>query len=506
MSENQTPSEQPIEESAATEKEKESNLEQDQSVTPETVKWHEWREPSPAQPDAPKASKPQKPRKTVSLSTFICSAVALCLAAVMITYAVCSGFSLRKDDSNLPSGGLSNLDSSDIDDALALFAAIFESYSISDVSVDKQAIFDAALKEYVAQTGDVYARYYTAEEFEALKKESAGETQGIGINIIQSVATVEGAEIDVIKVVNIMKNSPALNAGVRAGDLIVFVGIGENRQSVDALGYDVAVKQMQGEAGTVATFTVYRPNGSDGYEVKEFSITREAFTSDSVMYHKCAVSGYENVGIIKIVEFDLTTPEQFCDAVDSLKEAGCTRFVFDVRHNPGGDLKSIEAVLSYFLNKGDTIIRTKDKSGKEEISKVKTVKYMGEYAGCSVSQSDIGKYRDLNAVVLCNENTASAAELFTATFRDYNLATIVGTKTYGKGSMQSILSLESFGCPGALKLTTKMYYPPIGDSYEGVGIKPDVTVELSEEAAKINVYDIADSQDNQLVEALKHFR
>ena len=445
----------------------------------------------------------EKKEKKISLTAFITSAIALVLASVMLTYTVCTSFYRRKlADEQLT---VSNVGSS-VDDSLALFAAIFDAYSIGDVDVDYQQVLDAALKEYIRQTGDSHAFYYTADEFLELQKSSVGESQGIGINIIQSKMTFDGTEYSVIKVVNVMKNSPAAAAGVQTGDLIVYVGVGQDRQAVHTLGYELSVKQLQGVKGTVASFTVYRPNG-ENYDVKEFSIERSEFTSWSVDSHVCTVEGYGDVGIVKIMQFDLTTPTQFCEAVDGLLEKGCKKIVFDVRHNPGGDLKSIEAVLSYFLNKDDVIIRTRDKSGNEEISRVKEVSYSGDYAGCSVSRTDIGKYRDkFETVILCNGNTASAAELFTAAFRDYELATIVGTTTYGKGSMQSIMSLAMFGMNGALKLTTKMYYPPLGDSYEGIGIVPDVVIEQSEEASKINIYDIADGQDAQLVEALKHFQ
>ena len=453
-------------------------------------------------PPSEEPPKPPKRERKVSLPVFIVSAVALVLAAVMTTWVFLGAYyNKRMADEQLKLSG----EHAGVDDSLALFAALFEAYAIEGVNVDNQKVIDAALKEYVRQTGDPYAFYYTEEEFAELQKSNVGESQGIGINIIQTTAMIGGAEASVIKVINVMKDSPAEAAGLLVGDLIVFVGIGEQRQSVHELGYDLALKQLQGVKGTVAVFTVYRPNGSE-YDVKEFSIERSEFTNWSVDSHHCTVDGYGDVGIVKIMQFDLTTPTQFCEAVDGLLADGCKKIVFDVRYNPGGDLKSIEAVLSYFLNKGDVIIRTRDQSGKEEISKVKAVSYTGEYAGCSVSEADIGKYRDIPAVVLCNGNTASAAELFTAALRDYNLATIVGTTTYGKGSMQSIMSLAMFGCPGALKLTTKMYYPPLGDSYEGIGIVPGVVIEQGEAASKINIYEIADSQDDQLVEALKHFK
>lgn len=446
--------------------------------------------------------KPQKQPKTVSLPVFIVSAVSLVLVAVMTTWVFLGAYyHKRLADEQLQLSG----ERVGVDDSLALFAALFEAYAIKEVTVDHQKVIDAALKEYVNQTGDQYAFYYNKEEFEELQRSNVGESQGIGINIIQSTAMVGGSEISVIKIINVMKDSPAEKAGVLVGDLIAFVGVGEQRQSVHELGHDLALKQLQGSKGTVASFTVYRPNGSE-YDVKEFSIERSEFTNWSVTSHRCTVDGYGDVGIVKIMQFDLTTPKQFCEAVDALLADGCKKIVFDVRYNPGGDLKSIEAVLSYFLREGDVIIRTRDQSGKEKISKVKAVSYSEEYTDCSVSKADIGKYRDIPAVVLCNNNTASAAELFTAAFRDYELATVVGTTTYGKGSMQSILSLAMFGMDGALKLTTQMYYPPIGDSYEGIGITPDVVIEQGEEASKINIYEIADSQDDQLVEALKHFQ
>ena len=448
------------------------------------------------------AEPPYKQPKRISLTTFITSAVALVLVAVMLTYTVCSGYYRKKLAEEQFT--VSNVGTS-MDDSLALFAALFEAYSINDVNVDYQQVLDAALKEYIRQTGDIYAFYYTAEEFLELQKSNIGESQGIGINIIHAKATIGGNEYDVIKVINVMKDSPAAAAGVKNGDLIVHVGVGENREPVHNLGYEMAVSKLQGEKGTVASFTVYRPNGAE-YTVKEFNIERSEFTNWSVDSHVCTVEGYGDIGIVKIMQFDLTTPTQFCEAVDSLLAKGCQKIVFDVRHNPGGDLKSIEAVLSYFLQENDVIIRTRNKDGNEEISRVGVSSYTGDYAGCSVSREDIGKYRDkFETVVLCNGSTASAAELFTAALRDYELATIVGTTTYGKGSMQTIMSLAMFGMDGALKLTTKMYYPPKGDSYEGRGIEPNVVIEQSEEAAKINVYEIKDAEDDQLVEALKHF-
>lgn len=429
--------------------------------------------------------------KRISISACLISCVALILAAVMLTYTLCATVYKNK---------ISELQ---INQSryypFELFDTILSTYSLQDM--DEEAMMAAALKAYVSATGDRYAAYYTDEEYQALMSSNAGDSEGIGINVVNSTVNVGGVEYKAFCVVNVVKDSPAEQGDVRIGDMVWTVGFGESRETVSALGYDVALTKLKGEAGSCAEFHVLRPNENGEYEDIEKSITRAAITTTSVYSHQSAQD--PSVGIVKLVQFDLTTPTQFCEAVDTLRAAGCTQFVFDVRYNPGGDLRSIEAVLSYFLNEGDVIIRTKDTTGSETVSRAQAVQYGGDYAGCSVAASDIGKYRGLKAVVLCNGSTASAAELFVATFRDYELGTIVGTTTYGKGSMQSIFSLAQYGYGGALKLTTALYFSAKDQvGYDGVGITPHEVVELSEEAAKKNIYVLTDEEDNQLQAAL----
>jgi carboxyl-terminal processing protease len=373
---------------------------------------------------------------------------------------------------------------------LELINKIFEQYAYVDLNND--IIMNAVMKAYAEATGDKYAAYYTAEEFEALTADSNGEMRGIGINII------ENAEHNCIEVINVMPNSPALEAGVQPGDLIVYVGIGDKRESVAELGYSIAVTRLQGVVDTYAEFVVVR--GNNYSDEIEFSVKRGYITTESVTYRMSDLD--PNIGVVKIVEFDLTTPAQLTDAMDTLLAKGVSKFIFDVRYNPGGDLKSIIAVLSYFLNDGDRVISTLDKAGNEEISYIGVAQYSGDYAGCSISEEDIGKYKGLECVVLANDNTASAAELFTATFRDYDIAPIIGITTYGKGSMQSIMSMAYAGYEGGIKMTTRMYFPPCGESYEGVGIVPDIVVEQSDDAKKTNIYKLADADDAQMIAAV----
>ena len=455
---------------------------------------------------APPAEDESKKGKKVSLFTFALTTVALVLAAVMTTYTVCSAFYKQKLAETQLQNTASGMLYSEKGFPFELFSRFIDVYSFEET--DEEAMMSAALKAYVAATGDRYAHYYTLSEYEELKQDNSGKTEGIGINIIHTTAMVNGEDCLVIKVINVMEGSPAAKFGLRVGDLIYGVGLGEDMQTVTELGHERAFMALKGEVGTESVFTVLRPK-EDKYEVIECNIKRDAVTAESV--YKRVHSTDPTVGIIKILQFDLTTPQNFTAAMNELIAKGCTRFIFDVRYNPGGDLLSIKAVLSYFLNEGDVIIRTVYKSGAEEIHKAEPASYAedDEYYPCSVKKEEIGKYRrdGFEFAVLCNGSTASAAELFTATFRDYGIGTLVGTTTYGKGSMQRIIPLLPYGYGGALKLTVAKYYSGanggLNDGYDGEGIEPNIPCELSEEAASKNIYELSDSEDNQLAKAVE---
>ncbi len=445
---------------------------------------------------------PRKKTKKISLVAFLCSAVALVLAAVMVTYTCCY-LAFQKKAADLAAGTLTPGQTTEDVGSFAypfeLFDAFFARYSMEDI--DKDAMLEAALKAYVYATGDRYAAYYTGEELEELTASSEGSSEGIGINIIQDETEISGVTYKVLRVVNIMEGSPALAAGMQMGDMIYAVGIGENAETISSIGYDMALNKLQGKAGTKAEFEVLRLT-ENGVEAVPFTIDRAQVTTTSVKGEALTWNN-RKVGVVKIFQFDLTTPDQFKTEMNRLIDEGCVSFVYDVRNNPGGDLRSIEAVLSYFLKKDDTIIITKDASGAEEISRVKAVTYSDKtYAGCSVKEEEISMYRDYPCAVLCNENTASAGELFTATFRDYGLGTLIGNTTFGKGTMQQTFYLFYYGLPGALKLTTATYYPASGEGYDGMGIQPDQVVEASDELKKLTLYEIDPEKDNQLVLAL----
>ena len=450
----------------------------------------------------------ERTQKTVKLNigALVISAVALILATVMVTFTVCNSIYRRELSERIPEkNGVSS--GSEISgerlDLLTLLRSIIYRESIMDL--DEEAMMEAVYRAYVDATGDRYAEYYNAEQYAALVADAVGENSGIGVRIVSDEIIYDGQTITVIRIVSVTKDTTAAQAGILAGDYIAWVGSGDEAELVDALKYDIALTKLKGEEGTYAEFTVLRPDG-DSYEKKDFRIERKKFITESLAYHVCTTD--KNVGIVRIETFNKNTPSEFSKAMDELIESGCTDFVFDVRGNLGGDLRSIIGVLSYFLEEGDVILSTKYKSGEESVYTASERMYDDEsYANCNVRADEVGKYLDrgYEFAVLCNGSTASAAELFTANFRDHKLGTIVGTLTYGKGTVQSIYDLSAYGFKGALKLTNRTYYPPSGVGYDGIGIEPDDVEPLDEALLDKYIYDITDEEDNQLRAALEYF-
>ena len=347
-----------------------------------------------------------------------------------------------------------------LEEKLELINSIYEQYYIGQI--DDEQLEEYLMLGYIVGTGDRYGEYMTAEQYSELTDEQSGESQGIGVMVVDTD--------DLIEIVEVVEGSPAEKAGIQIGDIITAV----DGSDAYEMGYNRSLAAMQGESGTVANFTVYR----DG-EYIDFSITREKFESSNIVYH---MNEDGITGIVRITTFNETTvAQQFKSACEELISKGATRFIFDVRSNSGGLLTSVSEVLDYLCPEGP-VIRIVDKDGTEE-----------------TIDSDENEL-DMPMVVLTNGATASAAELFTATLRDYDKCTVVGTKTYGKGCMQTIIP---FSDGSALRITYKMYNPPISDNYDGVGIEPDVEIELDESLSQKSFYKITDSEDNQIQKALE---
>lgn len=366
--------------------------------------------------------------------------------------------------------GLSNKYKKDLNSVIAsqqLFSklSMVDSYyhSLYIGELDEEELIDNTIRGYVYGTGDKYAYYLDREQYAELISDTNAEMQGIGVYVI--------FQNDVIEIISVMPDSPALEAGIEPGDLVVYV----EGESVSEIGYNAAISKLKGEAGTYAEFTVLR-----GEELIDFRIKRGYVNEQTVMSR--TLESDPTIGIVRILSFDLGTPGQFKEACQNLIDGGAKKFIFDVRYNPGGDLRSIVEILDYLLPEGP-IVRITDKDGNV----VETY------------TSDASSL-DLPFCVLTNGSTASAAELFTSALKDYEKATVVGTNTYGKGTVQTIIPLSD---GTGIGISYRLYCPPFSDNFEGVGVAPDVEVEPDESLAGKNIYKITDSEDNQLQKAVE---
>jgi len=336
--------------------------------------------------------------------------------------------------------------------------------------IEEQKLTDSIIDGYIRGIGDRYAEYMPREKFADFLQENRGTMVGIGVRVIFD------NDKNLIEVISVMPDSPAEAGGMLPGDLIYKVG----DEFIAELGYFASVEKIKGAKGTEVTLTILRKGININIEEKIMKFIRDEVSMQTVSSRKIN----ENIGYIRILEFNKETPNEFISAMTELQRDGAEQFIFDVRYNPGGDLDGIQKTLDYLLPEGP-IIRIVYKDGHEEV-----------------------KYSDANhinapMIVLINENTASAAELFAAALRDYEKATLIGMKTYGKGTMQTILGL---GDGSGIRISQYMYNPPYGGNYENIGVSPHIEIKLPEEVLKEkNFYKLTDEEDTQLQEAVKRF-
>ncbi len=351
---------------------------------------------------------------------------------------------------------------------LAEVDELYRTYYINEI--DENTLNDYIIQGYVIGTGDKYASYMNAAEFEEYMNDINGSLVGIGVLVIYN------PDYYAIEIVGVMPDSPALKAGLMPGDLIIAV----NGKDVSELGYYGAVAEVRGEIGTELTVQIARLKGSD-YEKLDFTLQRDNVTEETVVYRMYdGVDSAVRIGIVEILSFDRVTPVQFQAAVADLLHQGAEAFLFDVRYNPGGDLDAICSILDMLLPEGP-IVRITYKDGTGEV--------ISSDAACL----------NMPLAVLINENTCSAAELFSSAIQDYKLGKLVGVTTYGKGTMQQLVRLAD---NSALSISIAKYNPPYSENYEGIGVKPDVEVEMAEELRDLNRFKITDEEDTQLQAAV----
>ena len=330
----------------------------------------------------------------------------------------------------------------------------------TDPAIEEAGIY----KGLMYSLGDLYADYYTPEEMTAMMEETNGEYCGIGAMISQDRMT------NVSTIIKVYKDSPAEEGGLLPGDILYKV----DGLDVSGMDLDTVVSQyVRGEENTSVTLTVYR----DGEEV-EVTMNRRKLEVQTVEYQ---MMDDGKTGYLLVTEFDTVTAEQFKSGIDGLLSQGMEQLILDFRNNPGGELNAAVSMVDYLLPDGQTIVSIADRNG------------VGE-----TYTSEDGHELDIPTAILVNGNSASASEVFTGAMKDYGRATVVGTKTFGKGIVQNLIPLDN---GTAIKMTTAHYYTPSGFDLHGKGIEPDVEVELKEELKNQITVDV--KEDNQIQAALK---
>ena len=302
--------------------------------------------------------------------------------------------------------------------------------------IDENDINNGILKGYISGLNDKYSRYLTADEYTDEKSDNAGEMTGLGI-------TVKKDDSGYIKVTEIMPDSPASESDIKIDDLIVSV----NGNDVLETGFEKSMEIMSEKDNTEVSIIVRR----DGVD-KTYTLTRRPIEMVTVTGEM--LDNY--IGYIKISGFKQNTPQQFNDALDEIIQNGAKGIIFDLRENGGGLVDALEDCLDHLLPEG-TIATAEYSDGN-----YKTIVYS--------DKSEI----NIPMVVIVNEHTASAAELFAASLKDFGKADIVGETTYGKGVMQSTIELSN---GGAVVLTIAKYKTTISECYDGIGITPDYIVQ-----------------------------
>ena len=353
----------------------------------------------------------------------------------------------------------------DLYEKIDLFGEVIENIKKDYVDdVDQSEMMDSAING-VLQSLDPYSAYMSPELFKEMQTDTKGVFGGLGIEI--------GMEAGVVKVLSPIDDTPAEKAGIKAGDYIVKIG----KDQVQGKSLMEAVKLMRGPVGTSIELTIRR---KDVKKPLEFKITRKIIEVKSV--NSKIIGDQKNLGYLRLKSFNENSDNQFLKSIKKFeKNLKIKGYVIDLRNNPGGLLTQAINITDFFLDDGE-IVSTKGRKISE------TRKFFAR-------RGDETKGKPI--VVLINNGSASASEIFAGALKDHKRAIILGENSYGKGSVQSIIPLKN---GGGMRLTISKYYLPSGKSISEVGVTPDILVEEIEEDFKIN-----SEKDNQLNYAIKLF-
>jgi len=328
--------------------------------------------------------------------------------------------------------------------------------------VDEKKLITDAISGMVSSL-DPHSQYFDKKSFKEFREGTSGRFVGVGIEITQ--------EDGLVKVVSPIEGSPAFRAGLKPNDLITKV----DDTAVKGLSLNEAVKRMRGEPATKVVLTIYRKDENRTFPV---TIIREEIKQQSVR-GKVIEPGY---AWIRISQFQERTVEDFAKKIDEIykKDPKIKGLVLDLRNDPGGLLNAAVAISAAFLPENVTVVSTNGQTAESKQTFKATVRDYQGRTGSDPLKSLPGSLKNVSLVVLVNEGSASASEIVAGALQDHKRAVIMGSQTFGKGSVQTFRPL---GPDTGLKITTSRYYTPSGKSIQAKGIVPDVMVDETEEGS-----------------------
>ena len=382
----------------------------------------------------------------------------LVVLSVFITFMITS-ISLYTYFTKNPISISAKSNNKDISNKLDKYREIIDKYYLGEV--DESKLEEGAIKGYIEGLDDPYTEYISKDDMDTYLDDTMGNFVGIGIYMIKNT------KYDKIQVLSTIKGSPAENAGIQAGDLIV---------SVDGVEYKAddmttVSNKIKGEEGTKVTIELLR-----GSENIKYELTRSKVKVNQVEGKVLS----NDIGYIKFTSFDETTAEDFKTQYQELAKKNIKSLIIDLRNNGGGIVDQALEIADYIADKDSVLLYEVDKNNKETVRKAKTDPII-----------------NMPIIILTNENTASASEILAGALKDLGKAKTVGTTTYGKGVIQQILKLND---GSGLKITIEEYQTPNKNKINKVGIEPDEKVELPDSVESI--LSIEESEDTQLQKAI----
>ena len=384
--------------------------------------------------------------------------VMLVILSVFITFMITS-ISLYTYFTKNPISLSAKTNNKDISKKLNQYREIIDKYYLGDV--DETKLEEGAIKGYIEGLDDPYTEYISKEDMDSYLDDTMGNFVGIGIYMIKNT------KYDKIQVLSTIKGSPAEEAGIQSGDLIVSVdGIEYKADDMTAVS-----NKIKGEEETKVTVELLR-----GSENIKYELTRSKVKVNQVEGKVIS----NDIGYIKFTSFDETTAEDFKKQYQELAKKNIKSLIIDLRNNGGGIVDQALEIADYIADKDSVLLYEVDKNSKETVRKAKTDPII-----------------NMPIVILTNENTASASEILAGALKDLGKAKTVGTTTYGKGVIQQILKLND---GSGLKITIEEYQTPNKNKINKVGIEPDEKVELPDSVESI--FTIKESEDTQLQKAI----